>query len=491
MRRTNMKVFFINPPFKAEYGKFSRENRSPALTRSGTLYYPLWLIYAAAVCKKNEFEVEFVDAPATPLNEDETMDIIRTHGVDTKLFVVETSTPSIYSDIKFIEKIKASYPEAIYLLVGTHPSALPEETLQISEAVDAVARHEFDYIVRDVACALRNGEDYRKVNGLTYRTDNGEIKSNPNMPFIEDIDEIPFASKFIKEYLNYKDYFFGASFYPEIQIFTGRGCMAHCNFCVYPQTLHGHKYRLRSPQNVVEEFKYIAENFSDVKEVVIEDDTFTANKKRVMEICELLIESGLNKRLTWLCNARVNLDYETMVTMKKAGCRLIIPGIESGNEQILRNIKKGTNLNLIREYIKNAKKAGLLVHACYMVGNEGETKETMQQTFKLALELNADTAQFYPLLPFPGTEAYAWAKKNGYITGRYDEYVKEDGTINCVLNLPGITSEEMVKFCDDARKKYYLRPSYILHRVWMGLKDFEDFKRSLKAFLKIRKFLFK
>lgn len=186
-----------------------------------------------------------------------------------------------------------------------------------------------------------------------------------------------------------------------------------------------------------------------------------------------------------------NLDYETMVTMKKAGCRLIIPGIESGNEQILRNIKKGTNLNLIREYIKNAKKAGLLVHACYMVGNEGETKETMQQTFKLALELNADTAQFYPLLPFPGTEAYAWAKKNGYITGRYDEYVKEDGTINCVLNLPGITSEEMVKFCDDARKKYYLRPSYILHRVWMGLKDFEDFKRSLKAFLKIRKFLFK
>ena len=311
------------------------------------------------------------------------------------------------------------------------------------------------------------------------------------MEYIEDIDEIPFASKFIKEYLNYKDYFFAASSYPEIQIFTGRGCMAHCNFCVYPQTLHGHKYRLRSPENVVEEFEYIAKTFPDVKEIVIEDDTFTAKKQRVLDICKLLIDKGLNKRLSWLCNARVNLDLETMQMMKKAGCRLIIPGIESGNEQILKNIKKGSNLKLIREYMKNAKKAGLLVHACYMVGNEGETKETMEQTLNLALELNADTAQFYPLLPFPGTEAYFWAKNNGYITGKYDEYCKEDGTINCVLNLPGLSSEEMVAFCDNARKKYYLRPSYILHRLWLGLKNPEDLKRSLKAFGKIKQFLFK
>lgn len=485
-----MKVFFINPPFKAEYGKFSRENRSPALTRSGTLYYPLWLIYAAAVCQKDGFEVEFLDAPAAPLNEAQSLDFVKAHGEGTKLFVFETSTPSLYSDVSFIEKVKELFPEAKVVLVGTHPSALPKETLELSTSIDAVARHEYDYIVRDIARALQNQEDMFSVKGITYRKD-GEIKSNPDMPYIEDIDEIPFASKFIKEYLNYKDYFFGASFYPEIQIFTGRGCLAHCNFCVYPQTLHGHKYRLRSAQNVVDEFKYIAENFPDVKEVVIEDDTFTGNIQRVKDICQLLIKEGLHKRLSWLCNARVNLDYDTMVQMKKAGCRLIIPGIESGNEQILRNIKKGTNLKLIRDYIKNAKKAGLLVHACYMVGNEGETKETMQETLKLALELNTDTAQFYPLLPFPGTEAYAWAKKNGYITGKYDEYVKEDGTINCVLNLPGITGDEMVKFCDDARKKYYLRPSYIAHRLWMGLKDPEDLKRSLKAFGKIKKFLFK
>lgn len=485
-----MKVFFVNPPFKAEYGKFSRENRSPALTRSGTLYYPLWLIYAAAVCQKDGFTVEFLDAPATPLNQAQSLDFIDKHAEGVRLFVVETSTPSLYSDIHFIDELKQRYPNAVFVLVGTHPSALPEETLQLGQSVDAIARREYDYIVRDVARALRDGEDFRAVPGLTYRKDE-EIKSNPDMPYIEDIDEIPFASKFIKEYLNYKDYFFAASSYPEIQIFTGRGCVARCNFCVYPQTLHGHKYRLRTPENVVEELQYISDNFPDVKEVVIEDDTFTAKKDRVINICKLLIEKGLHKKLSWLCNARVDLDLETMKMMKKAGCRLIIPGIESGNEEILRNIKKGTNLKLIRAYMKNAKEAGLLVHACYMVGNQGETKETMEKTFQLALELNADTAQFYPLLPFPGTEAYFWAKSNGYITGNYDEYVKEDGTINCVLNLPSLSAAEMVAFCNDARRRYYLRPSYILHRLWMGLKSPDDLKRSLKAFGKLKQFLLK
>jgi len=117
--------------------------------------------------------------------------------------------------------------------------------------------------------------------------------------------------------------------------------------------------------------------------------------------------------------------------------------------------------------------------------------ETMEKTFQLALELNADTAQFYPLLPFPGTEAYFWAKENGYIAGNYDEYVKKDGTINCVLNLPGLSAEEMVAFCNDARRKYYLRPSYIMHRLWMGMKNPDDLKRSIKAFGKLKQFLLK
>lgn len=486
----HMKVFFLNPPFKSEYGKFSRENRSPTVTRSGTLYYPLWLIYSAAVCENDGFDVEFLDAPAFPMNDNQAFEYIKQHASGAKLFVVNTSTPSIVNDTAYGDKLKELYPDAFVMLVGTHPSALPAETLESSIRIDAVARHEYDYIVRDVARAIRDDNDPFEVRGLTYRK-NGEINENSDMPYIENIDEIPFLSKFVKKHLNYKDYFFAAGEYPEIQIFTGRGCMARCTFCVYPQTMHGHGYRMRSAENVVAELEYIANNFPDVKEIVFEDDTFTILKDRVIKICELMIEKGLNKRFRWLCNARVNLDLETMQIMKKAGCHLIIPGIESGSEEILKNIHKGTTLKQVHQYCENAKKAGLMVHACYMVGNEGETKETMQKTLDLALELNTDTAQFYPLLPFPGTKSYDWAKSNGYLHGGYTDYVKEDGTINSLLNLPGLSGEEMVEFCDMARKKYYMRPRYIMHRLWMGLKDPQDLKRSLKAFNKIKKFLLK
>lgn len=484
-----MKVFFINPPFKSQYGKFSRESRSPAIGHSGVLYYPLWLIYAAAFTEKSGFEVRFLDAPARQMDEESSFKYIQEHGEGTKLFVLDTSTPSIYNDVNFGSKLKESYPDSFILLVGTHPSALPVDTLEMSNKIDGVARKEYDYIVQNLACTIRDGKDFDKINGLSYRYGD-DIRHNPDEQFIGNLDEIPFASEFIKKHLNERDYFFAAARYPSIQIFTGRGCPAKCNFCVYPQTLHGHEYRLRSAENVIEEFKFIAENFPDVKEIVIEDDTFTVNKKRVIQICELLIKHNLNKRFKWLCNARVNLDYETMKLMKKAGCRLIIPGIESLNQTILNNIRKGTTVRQIETYIANAKKAGLLIHACYMYGNIGETKETMKETLDAALRFKTDTAQFYPLIPYPGTEAYEWAKYNGYISGKYDEYCKEDGTLNCVISLPSISSKELVDFCAYARKKYYLRPWYILNRLWMGIRDLNDLKRSIKAFWKFKDYIF-
>lgn len=485
-----MKIFFINPPFKAEYGKFSRESRSPAIAKSGALYYPLWLIYAAAYAEKNGFAIEFLDAPAKQWDERKSLAYIKGHGKETRLFVLDTSTPSIHSDIAFGEKIKQLYPQSFVLLVGTHPSSTVEETFQSGPFIDGIARKEYDETVLCLAETLKKGLDLQGVKGLSYRS-GPKIIHNPETEYIQDLDRIPYASEFIYKYLDPKDYFFAAAHYPSIQIFTGRGCPSRCNFCVYPQTMHGHQYRLRTPENVVGEFEYIAEHFPDVKEVVIEDDTFTANKKRVMDICRLLAEKGLDKRLKWLCNARVNLDLETMQAMKKAGCRLIIPGIESGSQEILNNIKKGTTLKQIENYVKNAKRAGLLIHACYMVGNKGETKESMRDTLDLALKLNTDTAQFFPLIPYPGTEAYEWAKENHYIKGDYTHYCKEDGTHNCVLELPGLTAKEMVNFCDEARRRYYMRPRYFLHRLAVGVKDPADFKRSLKAFGRLKKYLLK
>ncbi len=547
-----MKIYFINPPFKWEYGKFSRESRSPAVAKSGVLYYPLWLIYAAAYAEKKGFDVSFLDAPAKSLNFEQSLNVVEKELVHANrsndeattrtertskdvfksnecLFVLDTSTPSIENDGAFAAALKEKFPESFVYMVGTHPTSTVDETLNNYEAVDGIARKEYDFTITKLAEIIQdfynkkisNGiygdEDLSEktlafeesenvdvlkselskklsmLKGISYRDIiNGKIMHNDDAEYISELDEIPLASDFIKRHLDYKDYFFAAAEYPEIQIFTGRGCPCRCNFCVYPQTMHGHKYRLRSPQNVVDEFKYIAENFPDVKEIVIEDDTFTIDKKRVTDICNLLIETGMNKRFKWLCNARVNtLDLDTMKLMKRAGCRLLIPGIESGTQEILDNIKKGTTLEQVREYIKNTKKAGLLVHACYMVGNQGETKETMQKTLELALELNTDTAQFFPLIPYPGTEAYVWAKSKGYIKAGYSEYCREDGTHNSVLNLPDLSGEEMVRFCNDARKKYYLRLRYILHRLWTGLKDPNDLKRSLKAFGKFKNYLFK
>ena len=488
-----MHVIFINPPFKAQYGKFSRESRSPAITKSGALYYPLWLIYAAAYSQKYGHRVDFIDAPAKPLDKRQTFELVSgMAALDEKLlFVLDTSTPSIKSDVAFGSGLKEKYKNSFVLLVGTHPTACPEETLGYNDKIDAAAIGEFDYTVRELADAMDAGKPLEGVRGLCLRHGDKFITTSP-MLHITDMDDIPFAAEFIKKNLDERDYFFAAATYPSIQIFTGRGCPCHCTFCVYPQVMHGHKFRARSPESVVAEFQYIAANFQDVKEVVIEDDTFTIDKERVRRISELLIEKELNKRLKWLCNARANtLDLDTMKLMKKAGCRLIIPGFESGSQQILDNIKKGIKLEQVYDYVKNAKKAGLLIHACYMVGNRGETKATMQETLDLALKLNTDTAQFFPLIPYPGTEGYEWAHSNGYMTDDYEAYCNEDGTHNTVLNLPGLSAQEMVDFCNAARKKYYLRVRYILHRLRVGLTDFDDLKRSLKAFSKLRKYLFK
>ncbi len=484
-----MKVTFINPPFKTEYGKFSRESRSPSIGHSGVLYYPLWLIYSALVTRESGLDIEFYDACAKRTNVDETLKIIDEKASDSKLFVLDTSTPSIYSDVAFGAKLKEKYQDAFVLLVGTHPTATVNETLNISDKIDGVARKEYDYIVRDLAVALRDGQDLSSVKGLSYRDEKGNIIDNPDADYIVDLDSIPYATQFINENLDVHDYFFAAAAFPSVQIFTGRGCPARCNFCVYPQTMHGHKYRLRSVENVVGEFEYVYKNMPFVKEIVIEDDTFTVNKERTILICQMLIDKKI--KIRWLCNARVNLDLETMKLMKKAGCHLIIPGVESFNQTILNNIKKGTTVEQIEEYMANAKKAGLMVHACYMVGNCGETKQTMQDTLNAALRFKTDTAQFFPLIPYPGTEAYNWALSNGYINGKYDEYCQEDGTLNCIIKTPEISPQELVDFCAMARKKYYLRPWYIMHRIKKGLTDFEDLKRSLKAFGRLSKSVFK
>lgn len=484
-----MKVFLVNPPYKPEYGRFSRSSRSPAVAKSGTLYYPFWLSYATGVLDKEGFETKLVDAPAERYTEEQVLEISK--SFNPNLVVIDTSTPSIYSDIEFGAKIKNLLHNTFVLLVGTHPSILPEETLNTNRNIDGVAIGEYDYTVRDLAYAVQNKTDLRDVKGIVWR-DGGKIIFNGDRDYIINLDEIPFVSSVYKKHLNYKNYFESMAQYPMIMIISGRGCPFKCFFCVYPQTFHGGKYRLRSPENVVAEFEYILGNFPDVKEIGIEDDTFTANLKRVKDICYLLIQKGINKRIKWWANARVNLDFESMKLMKAAGCRLIVPGFESGVQEILNNMSKGITLEQSIQYVKNAKKAKLLVHGCFMVGNPGETKETMRQTLEFAKKLDIDTAQFYPLIPYPGTKAYKWASENEYLkTRNYNKWLTDDGLHNTVISLPNLTDKDLVEFCNYARKAFYLRPSYILRKGVQSILSFEEAKRNLKSFKSLIRHLFR
>ena len=474
-----MNILLLNPPF---IGKFSRTSRSPAVTKGGTIYYPFWLAYAAGVLEESGFDVKLIDAPAENLSIEDVLQKLGAWRPD--MAVVDTSTPSIYEDVKSAGEIKKRFPSSFVCLVGTHPSALPEETLKLSSEIDAVACGEYDYTIRDIAKCLAGSNNLSSVSGLCFRRQ-GEIVRTSNRPLIDNLDTLPFVTSVYKKHLNIKNYFFAAAKYPMVMIITGRGCPHRCFFCVYPQVMHGHKYRLRSSENVVSEFEFIVKNFPDVKEVGIEDDTFTADIKRVKKICDLIIIRKL--KIKWYCNVRAQVDIETMKLMKKAGCRLITVGFESANRTVLNNIHKGISVDDIKIFARNAKKAGILVHGCFMAGNPGDSKTTLEENIKLAKELNCETVQFYPLQVYPGTEAYEWAKKTGYLlTEDYARWANKCGDYNSVISLPGLSNKEIMRECDRATRAYYLRPKYILGKALQMFLHPGEIKRILlgaKSFL--------
>ncbi|TES87488.1 MAG: radical SAM protein, partial [Dehalococcoidia bacterium] len=426
-----MNVLMLNPPFK---GRFSRTSRSPAVTLGGTIYYPFWLAYATGVLEQSGFQVSLIDAPAQGLSVADVIEQVKNEP--PQLIVVDTSTPSIYSDVKVAEQFKESFPSSFVTLVGTHPSALPEETLKLSEKVDAVAVGEYDYTMRDLASCLEKREDLRTVDGLVFRDGKQIIRNKPRV-LIENVDALPFVSEVYKRHLNIRDYYFAAANYPMVMIITGRGCPYKCFFCVYPQTFHSRKYRSRSAASVVDEFQWIAQNIPQVREIGIEDDTFTIDQERVKEICRQILERGI--KIKWYCNVRVSLELETMRWMKKAGCRLVTVGFESADQESLNRMQKGITVAQIRQFVQDTRKAGLLVHGCFIIGNPGETTETMDKSLEMARELNCDTMQFFPLLVYPGTEAYRWAQENGYLVSEsFADWADDAGMYRSVLNIPGL-----------------------------------------------------
>lgn len=479
-----MKIFMLNPPFLPKY---SRSSRSPAVTKSGTIYYPLWLAHATGYLEKRGHEVKLIDACSDGLEREDVLRLSK--EFDPGLIVLDTSTPSIYNDVEVAALLKDQHPNSKVALVGTHPTALPEETLILDSKVDIVCRREYDNTLADLADALDKGDSISGVKGISFR-DGENIVHNEDMPFIEDLDEIPFVSAVYKKHLNIKNYFYAHVRNPVISIFAGRGCPHKCFYCVYPQTIFGNKYRMRSPKHIVDELEYIQKEFPEVKEVLIDDDTLTIYEKKVIEFCELMVERGI--KLPWSAEVRVTTSYEAMKAMKAAGCRLLVVGFESGVQEVLDNIQKGAKVSMVDDFFKNADKTGLMVHGCFMAGNPGDTKVNLEKTLKFAKNYMMDTVQFFPLMVYPGTKAYDWAKENNYLTTtNFREWLSEDGMHNCVLNTPELTNKELVEWCDKARKEYYLSPSFLIYKLGQFIKHPEERGHIIKAGKAFWKYLLK
>ncbi len=489
------KITFLNPPF---HYRFSRESRSPAVAKSGTLYYPKWLSYAAGLAIKKGNQVDLIDAPAKGRSIDYCVDRIKSH--DSKFLVIDTSTPSIVNDIKVVKELQLKLPEVSFLMVGRHVSAMPSETLSLfgeSEKVP-MALKEYEHTVLDWVEAIKTGSSLENVAGLSIydRKINGCIKTIDRPP-LENLDELPFVTEVYKRFLDINDYYYGHSLYPLVVFDTSRGCPFKCTFCVYPQTFSGHTMRYRSPENVAEEFEFVSKELPQVETVMLEDDTFPVDRKRTLSVAKALIKRG--NKIPYDSNARadnvskdINDDINFYGTLKESGARLFCCGIESGDDDVLKHIKKSLIIDKTHQFMKVTRKVGIMVHGCFMYGNLNETQNSMKKTLKLALRLLPDTAQFFPIMVYPGTAAYEEAKQKGLLsTNDFSEWLTDSGLHKSVVNLPNVTHEELVKFCDFSRRKFYLNPRYLLRKAKQSLFSFTELRRNLKGFRSLLPYLIK
>ncbi len=479
-----MKVLLLNAPYKPNYARDMRWNDTG---RGGTLYYPVWLAYATGILEQAGFECDLIDCATIPAD----CIIFDTIQLDQYcVVIIDTSFPSLNVDIEFVKELKRYLPRIIMVMVGAPCSQFADKML--NAGIDYVCRWEFDFVLRDLLTALRDGKDTRYINGVSVKIC-GNYQHNPYRPWSTgpELDSIPFVSSVYKKHLDITKYMlnYSHSLVPEVQIFTSRGCgYGQCAFCNWPQTLMGRKYRARSVDNVIAEFQWIESNMPEVKQVFIEDDTFTSDKKRVIEFCAKYLNSGLH--LPWGAQARVGLDVYTMCDMKRANCMMIDVGYESGNDNILKTCKKGITTEQIRDFAKDARDAGMSVHGNWIIGLPGENKETIKQTWNLIKETKADAITVAVVSPFPGTEMYNQLKTSGnLITDDPNEYLDAMGHQKSIVSYPGLSAEEIKQTVDSFLKKYYLSFSYVpiaLRRILSpnGWNELKVLWRSAKAFLK-------
>ena len=454
-----MKTLLLNPP---SFDKFDggAGSRWPVSREVESYWYPVWLTYAAGMLPGSRL----VDSSPQKFTPQMVINLAK----DYEFLVVFTSTVGFESDCRLIRAMKEQNASLKVCFVGPHVMNQPHQSLKATEDLDFVVRGEFDHALVEFA----QGKPLQDILGVSYRS-NGHILDTLPRPQLhtEELDALPFATEVYKRDLTIENYTVPFLLYPFISLYTTRGCPALCTFCQWPQTISGHAWRVRSTDNVVREIAQAIQMFPQAKEFFWDDDTFNIRKDRVLEICAKF--KALKFR--WSCNARVHSDYETLKAMAEGGARLFIVGFESGDDQILKNIKKGATVEMARTFVKNCKKLGIRVHGDFILGLPGETKQTMQKTIDFAKELDCETVQVSMAHAFPGTELYNYLVENNFL--RTEALTDGSGRQLPHMEYPGLSREEMLEGVRRFYDEYYLRPRVAWRIVKEALWDSHERKR--------------
>jgi len=466
-----LKTLFLNPPSFENFDG-GASSRWPATREIDSFWYPVWLSYPAGMLSGSRL----LDAPPHKVSADETVQITSNY----EFLVLFTSTVGFDSDLRLIRRMKEIKPDLKVAFVGPPVQIKPKESLMASPDIDFIVRGEFDHAVVEFA----QGKPLGEIAGVSYRK-NGEVIHNPARPALEteELDRLPFATEVYKRDLVIENYNVPFLLHPYVAFYSSRGCPALCTFCLWPQTLSGHAWRVRSSENVAREVRQALKLFPQAKEFFFDDDTFNIRKDRVLELCAKFKPLGFR----WSCTARDHSDYETLKAMADAGARLLIVGFESGDPQILKNIKKGATVEMARRFAKNCKELGIAIHGDYIIGLPGETKESIQRTIEFAKELDSETIQVSIAHAYPGTEFYDYAAQHNYLAA--EASADSAGHQLPHLQYPGLELEEMMAAVNRFYDTYYFRRRVVWRIVRKALWDNSERKRlyhEAVEFLRLR-----
>ncbi len=464
-----LRALFLHPPsFDGFDG--GAGSRYQARREIRSFWYPTWLAQPAALVPGSRL----VDAPPEGLTLDDVKPLARQYD----LCVMHTSSPSFSSDVRVAEALKAENPALIIGMVGAAVAVAPRASLEAAPALSFVARSEFDFTIQEVA----QGRPFARVPGLSYRV-NGHVEHTPDRPVLENMDALPFVTPVYKRDLTVENYAIGYLRHPYVSFYTGRGCRSKCTFCLWPQTVGGHRYRTRSPEHVAEEIALGVRLFPQVKEFFFDDDTFTDDPPRAEAIARLLGRLGV----TWSVNAKANVPYATLKVLKDNGLRLLLVGYESGNQGILNHIKKGIRLDVARRFTRDAKALGITIHGTFILGLPGETRETIEETIRFASEIDPDTIQVSLAAPYPGTALWEEARRNDWLAD--DTLVDSSGLQQSTLGYPHLSRTEIFQSVDRFYRKFYFRPRKLISLAAETVRDGNAMKRRLREARDFLRFL--